>query len=172
MKVFCHINELGPYGFLNLRTMVLAFDKVAIWGPCFAYLDLLRKSDDTIVSPAEILEYIDSGRIEVIAREWWIFNGEKRTKHRWEEGRPFTKWDKELSKRVDHGVEIVNDQDAKDKAEEFVEKTLSEGDCKALVKSTKENERLIGYVEKIKDLNDIQAAISLLRDAHNHAEGF
>ncbi len=172
MKVFCHINELGQRGWSSLRTMVVAFDKVVLWAPSFAYLERFRKKDPTLVTADEIIDYLDMGRIQIIGRQWWLYNQDRRKCHKWCAGRAFLDHDEKLLKRVGESVCVVNDYDAKDDAAEWVNNSLSEQQCINVMESAKKDKELVGYWEKIQGKKPRDAAISLFTDAKNHGEAF
>ena len=173
MKVFSHINELRLPGWKGLRTLILAFDKIALWAPSFSYLLNCCQKDDTIITPEEIIDHVKNHRIQIFAREWWLVNNDKRRTHNWIEGRPFTQYDKELLKLIDNQdmVFIANDYDAKSEAAEQVSK-MSKEECNSFVKRILDSDEMPAYKQKIINMPFKQAAISLLRDARNHGYAF
>ena len=84
MNVFCHINELRDGGWRAVRTMLLSCEKLILWSPSAAYLAELRKRDKTLPTNEELLGYIRSGKIQILAREWWLTNDQTRRRHKWE----------------------------------------------------------------------------------------
>lgn len=84
MEIFCHINELSIDGYANLRTLILTCPKVVIWAPSASLLDSISSQDPSLPSKNELLWYIRNGHLQVMARDWWLLNGEERQKHPWE----------------------------------------------------------------------------------------
>lgn len=182
MKIFSHINELGKEGWESLRTLVLACPKVAIWSPSASYLESFRKINPLLPTKEELLWYIREGYIQYRARKWWIFNEERRKEHGWEFARWVEPFDEEILqiwKDDQHNgvtgafarVVAVDEEVGLNWArEQIYGKNI---DLKTLVKKIQKNTLLVGYREKALRFSNIEEmAISILRDARNHADVF
>jgi|WetSurMetagenome_2_1015567.scaffolds.fasta_scaffold201642_2 hypothetical protein len=182
MEIFSHINELGEQGWESLRTLVLTCPKVALWSPSAAYLESFRGKNPLLPNKEELLWYIRQGHIQFRARKWWIFNEELRKQHKWEYAKWNDSYDGELLdiwKEDQHAgrtnttarVVAIDDEVGKDWAKSLVEHENI--NLKKLTEKVKKNALLVGYREKALRSNSMEEmAISLLRDAKNHADVF
>jgi len=184
MDIFCHINELGKEGWESLRTLVLACNKVILWAPSASYLESFREINPLIPSADELLWYVRNGNIQVRAREWWIQNGKQRQEHGWQHAR---KWIEGFDEEI---LDIWKQNQREGKVGAASAQVISLGaeggwdwareqvearniDYELLVNRIKKKSMLVGYLEKAdRAMTPKEAAVTMLRDAKNHGEGF
>jgi hypothetical protein len=88
LPTFCHISELGAFGYQNLHRMVAASSPLYLWAPS----SVLLKSPSCTVPPAEFLRYLEEGHIRIIARHPWLTDRRFREQHLWDGAR----WDPDV----------------------------------------------------------------------------
>src|SRR5882672_3185054 len=95
VDVFTHINELRIEGWQVYRSLVLMCPRVVLWSPSFAFLDSIQGTAGVPTSE-EVLQHIEQGHVQVMARPWWLENGTERKTHRWDHARRWTDADEQL----------------------------------------------------------------------------
>jgi hypothetical protein len=73
-QTFCHINEYGEDGFANLHRMIATSEPLVLWGPS----SQLLSGPKCRVGGEEFVEYVEQGRIRIVARENWLMSKEAR----------------------------------------------------------------------------------------------
>jgi hypothetical protein len=97
MRVFIHISEFGDLGWASLPAAVLLTKRVTVWAPSFHELRMAGGRSATILEPKHLLELIALGRVQVMARQDWIFDKARRnTDPRWAHARWHDQYDNEL----------------------------------------------------------------------------
>lgn len=77
MNAYCHIEEFGEDRYNLLPIMAYCFNHSVIWAPNMLKLGTAYKNGKSFFSPGDVLELIDGGYIQVIARERWYYKEER-----------------------------------------------------------------------------------------------
>jgi hypothetical protein len=179
MEIFAHINELGLEGWNSLRTLVIGSARVILWAPSASYLEECRTYNPILPTSDELIYYIRNYHIQVICREWWLKNTNKRKNNPWGHAKVWTTFDDEILKIWEEDqregrtgttarVVAVLEEDGWDWARTKLES--GEIDIDRLVYALGHipgNLQKAAHQENMKD-----AAISFLRDARNHGMAF
>lgn len=184
MEVFCHINEIKELGWASLRTLVLACPKVVLWAPSAFELESLRKQNPMLPDKNELLWYVKNHHIQIMARDWWINNGEERRKHDW----PGAAWVEEFDGALlemwkeDQRQGIAPDRgrvrsEPPARGHEWAKKCIQSGriNYKTLVENafSSQSRLQIDYIKRASQQNSTEdKAIYLLGSAKNHGEAF
>lgn len=180
MQIFSHINELRLDGWTGLRTCVLAFEKTILWAPSASLLLKYSDENSLLVSPEELIWYIKKGHIQIMARDWWLENGEERRNHSFEGARWIEDFDGQL---LDWWKEDQREGRSKNTSRviafkkatgrEWAVDQISSGniDVDSIVSGAEKS--LPVYKERIEKISDKKGkAISLLENARNHGQAF
>ena len=92
LPTFCHISELGAFGYANLHRMVAASDPLYLWAPS----SVLLRDKGCRVPPKDFLRYLDQGHIKIVARHPWLTDRRFRDHHPWEGAQ----WDPAIDDRI------------------------------------------------------------------------
>src|SRR5262245_55075561 len=99
LPTFCHISDLGTYGYSRLHRLISVSYPLILWSPS----SVLLKSPDCRVSPRDFVKMIEDGIIRVTGRREWILSKSFRENHRWAGAR----WDP----YVDGAIRAIYDND-------------------------------------------------------------
>ncbi|GAI14957.1 unnamed protein product [marine sediment metagenome] len=183
MEIFSHINEHKEPGYSSLRTLVLVFHKTVLWAPSASYLDSLRNQNELLPTKEELLWYIEQGYMNVMARDWWIYNRTKRRQHEWSfapfdpefDGklREIAEYDKALGKITDARVRPMPEETGLDWARSQIEN--GKFDHEKLVSEVSKTNigENIDYVDRAKEQpTSKEQAIYILGATKNLGTGF
>ena len=85
LTTFCHISDVGEFGYQRLHRMITVSWPLTLWSPS----SVLLNSRGCRVTPKEFVKLIEDGVIRIIGREPWILDRTFRNNHPW----PGAKWD-------------------------------------------------------------------------------
>lgn len=77
MNAFYHIEEFGEDRYNLLPIMAYCFNHSIIWAPNMLKLESAYKNGKSFFSSHDVLELIESRRVQVIAREKWFYKEER-----------------------------------------------------------------------------------------------
>ena len=181
MEVFCHINDLGKGGYVSLRTLIIACQRVVLWAPSASYLEMWRKQDPLLPDPNELLWYIKNGNVQILARNWWIQNGKQRREHDWKYARSFTTFDEAVldmweqdqrGGRTGSATARVRTMPL-EKGQKWATFQIDSGaiNYREFIEKISINDLFTGYRRRVKQASsEKEATISLLGSARNHGE--
>ncbi len=179
MRTFCHISEFDALGYDLLPSMMLMSEKLVVWAPAGTHLLDLNRDYKTFLHPEDLLNLIDEGYIQVIAREDWLTDIEYRNSHRW----PLAKWnnpfDNELklwsiqdsAKPLENRRVIIDKpEEGFNKADEFLANPIKTKTINVLAARIENHELPKGTLEKFNGKNKDEQIRLALRDIFNHLD--
>jgi hypothetical protein len=178
VEIFASLDEVGLEGWRSLRALVLACRRVILWAPSLSRLEALRNYDRSLPSAEEVVAWVRSGRIQILARDSWM-DGESRDGGKRAAGAIGEAYDRigEMLRqdvregRVGLSARVRRAPAAKDLAWAFNEFWHSDVNLTRLHREALAH--LPGYVENAARLGDHRlASIELLRDLRNRGEAF
>lgn len=181
MEVFCHINELGKSGWASLRTLVIACNRVVLWAPSASYLEMWRQQDPLLPDPNELLWYVKNKKIQILARDWWIQNGEQRRNNEWRHARRFQVFDEAVLETWEQDQREGRTGSATARVRIMPPETglqwatlqVNSGavNYREFLNKICMNDLLVGYRNRVKRASsEKEATLSLLRIVRNHGE--
>lgn len=153
---YCHIEEFGNDRYNLLPIMAYCFNHCVIWAPNMEKLDIAHKEERSFFLSRDVLELIENGNIQVIAREPWYYK-EERLKpkrfqsHGWLEGIDNRLRDYAIE---DRGKPIVERRviiAPRERGIEFAERIMGS--------HKKEDIELIDYIRKQKEVGNLPKRI-------------
>jgi hypothetical protein len=89
---FCHIGEYDKDGYEKLHRMLAMSQPLILWAPTSSQLE----DEKCRIPPRAFLDYVEEGRIRVMAREKWLTEPEFRDRLAFKADRPYpaARWDK------------------------------------------------------------------------------
>jgi hypothetical protein len=181
LPTFCHISELGAFGYANLHRMVATSDPLYLWAPS----SVLLKGEGCTVPPNDFLRYLEQGHIKIVARHPWLTDRRFRDHHAWEGA----KWDPAIDDRIRSIYEndeaepdvtkrrVVAAPDARgfERAEEFLEEHPSSLNRWMRVINGKTAEHVVPAgtlmaARREAATDPRHAVLVLLSTAHNHGQ--
>lgn len=182
MKYYLNPAEFNKYGYHLLSILTFISHKLILWAPTSSQLNDTYNNQFTIFKDKNLLDLIEEGHIQIMARERWITDKKFRNDH----GFIHAKWNddfdnkikewaiKDQSKDPDFKRVIIAENEI---GYEEADKILSSKKSKDKDKVRKAQERLskknlpIGILEKCDRLDDNKIRV-VLRDLINHRNTF
>jgi hypothetical protein len=177
-STFCHISQYGDNGYKNLPRM-LSMSHLCLWSPS----SLILKSQDSGLSPASFLRYLDKGEIRIFGRHKWLNEPTWRNEQLW----PGAAWDNNIDNyirkicaedsslpKAQRRVVVVPPEKGYDFADAYLDQ--NPGQIKTwlniLRRKSSRDEIPAGTLESaLRNIDDPRTAIRrILHDACNHGQ--
>ncbi len=179
LSSFCHINEYREEGFMNLHRMIYCSRPLVLWAPSGNLLENYNKKEICKVSIRDFIEFVEKGKIKVIARESFL-NKKHRNKHPFEVYHWHNVLDDallqiykndEIEALENRRVKIVEKEDGYQWADKVIEKETKE--VNKIWRLINERKIPIGSLEKaLRKDNKVESVREVLRDVRNHSRAF
>lgn len=179
LSSFCHINEYREEGFTNLHRMIYCSRPLVVWAPSGNLLENYNKKEICKVSIRDFIEFVEKGKIKVIARESFL-NRKHRNEHPFEGYHWHNVLDDallqiykndEIETLENRRVKIVEKEDGYKWADKILEKEPKE--INKIWRLINERKIPVGSLDKaLKKDNKIESVREVLRDVRNHSRAF
>lgn len=179
LSSFCHINEYREEGFINLHRMIYCSRPLVLWAPSGILLENYNKKEICKVSIRDFIEFVEKGKIKVIARESFL-NRKHRNEHPFEGYHWHNVLDDallqihkndEIETLENRRVKIVEKEDGYKWADKILEKEPKE--VNKIWKLINKKKIPLGSLDKaLRKDNKVESVREVLRDVRNHSRAF
>lgn len=179
LSSFCHINDYREQGFINLHRMIYCSRPLVLWAPSGILLENYNKKETCKVSIRDFIEFVEKGKIKVIARESFL-NRKHRNEHPFEGYHWHNVLDDallqihkndEIETLENRRVKIVEKEDGYEWADKILEKEPKE--VNKIWKLINKKKIPLGSLDKaLRKDNKVESVREVLRDVRNHSRAF
>ncbi|MFZ6011758.1 MAG: hypothetical protein ACOYXT_15555 [Bacteroidota bacterium] len=180
MRNFCHISDFEEHGYQLVPSMLMMSEKLVLWGPAPDEIKLYNATHNTLLTPKDFLELIESNQISIIAREEWLTSKTYRNNHPW----PQAKWDDTFDGEIkrwayedrdkaleDRRVIVAKKEPGYDSADQFLADSANKDKVEKLqnrMATLKLPRGMVGKLQREKHDHDKLRVV--VRDMYNHVD--